>query len=87
MQSLFVYKAVNRGLRGLNSFHLYSGISGAVGFSKILPCVFGFANIVSVSVGNALIAFDGRVSLQINSRGVWFYAYIVKVFGVAYCLT
>ena len=73
MQSLFVYKAVNRGLRGLNSFHLYSGISGAVGFSKILPCVFGFANIVSVSVGNALIAFGGRCVPNT----------IVKVFGFA----
>ena len=63
---------------------MYSGISGVVGYLKILPCVFGYAIIVGASVGNALIAFDGRVSLQISNRGVWFYAYIVKVFGVAF---
>lgn len=53
----------------VNSFHLYSGISGAVGFSKILPCVFGYVNIVCVYVGNALIAFGGRCS-QCYSQGV-----------------
>jgi len=44
-----------------------------VGYSIILPCVFEFANIVSVSVGNALIAFGGRCVPNT----------IVKVFGVA----
>ena len=86
--TLFNKEANSRGLFGFfKAFRIYSGESGAVGFSIILPCVFGFSIIVSVSVGYTLIAFDGRVSLQVNSCCVWFYAYIVKVFGVAkkYC--
>ena len=45
--------------------------------------MFGFVNIVSVYVGNALIVFDGRVLLQQDGSSVWLYAYIVEVFGVA----
>lgn len=73
MQNFFVYIAVNRGLRGLEYFRVYSVISGVVGILIILPCEFGFAIIVNVYVGDALIAFDGRCVLNT----------IVKVFGVA----
>lgn len=68
---------------GVKTFHLYSEISGVVGYSIILPYMFGFAIIVNVFVGNAFIALGGRVWLRYNSCGVWFYAYIVRVFGVA----
>lgn len=63
--TLFNKKANFRGLFGCSkSFRIYCVEAGVVGFPIILPRVLGFAIIVGVSVGNALIAFDGRVSLK-----------------------
>lgn len=62
--TFFNNKASFRGLFGFAKlFRIYCGESGAVGILIILPCEFGFAIIVNVYVGNAFIAFGGRVSV------------------------